>query len=492
MWRSASNLVLVAAAWCVLVSGLGAVQTRPLTLYGGLNLYPNPAYDSLNLAEFSFSLNRHELEFYRPEGEDSLFYARVFAQVNIFGPRGAVIDSASTYFSIRVGDLQEAAQPGFRLFNKVSLYLPSGIYSARLTVIDAVNKRRAAVFHPSFEVIPPAKDRVALSSVCIAYSVTPVGDNATGVDRRMVRNGYQVIPNPIAIFGPGDRALYLYAEAYNLSYFSDRSTQVETSLAALNADSTVLRAFDRRVLESSGVSAVVAESVDIAEWPSGVYLIRLIVFDQEKAQADTAFAPFQILSDEMLAEAAAGRGSLDPYSKLSLDQKIQLVTYLLAPTEEEVLSRLGDRAKLNYLDRWWEDHDEHPETPEIENRLDLIERYQDANRLFSSNTDHTDGWSSHLGRVLMKYGRPSKIEDNTAAWLTGTPVQVWYYWELEEGKFFIFEEGALHYDFILVHSNVDGEPYSDEWQQLLDEEWFDMGSGAEPVPGDPDDVDKGP
>lgn len=483
VWRKALVTMLILAGGSLPVSNASAASKR-LTLYGGVTLYPNPAYDSLNLAEFSFSINRHELEFYQPEGPDSLYYGKVFAQVDIYGPRGAVVDSASTYFSVRVRDLTEAAEPGLRLFNKVSLFLIPGIYSARLTVIDAVSKRRAEVYYPSIEVIPPVKDRVSLSDVCVAYDVTLVGDQVAGAGRRMVRNGFRILPNPLATFGPEDSVVALYAEAYNLSYAEDKPGQIDIALSALNADSALYRDLGERVLESSGRSAVVAESIDIRGWPAGVYYGRLAVLDRASGQSDTAYAAFQIVSAAMLAEAAARQSSTDPYDRLSLAQKVQLVTYLLTPSEKEALDRLSDRAKLNYLDQYWRDHDETPETPEIENRLDLIERFQDANRLFSLNTQHSDGWNTDLGRVLMKYGRPSKIDDNTASGLIGNPTQIWYYYNMAEGKFFIFEEGFTlqHYDFTLVHSNVEGEPYDPVWQERLDEGWFDMGLGPQTGP----------
>ena len=470
---SISVLVLaVVSAW--LCGQVGAGDDR-LTLYGGITTFANPADDSLVLVEFPFSLNRHELEFYQPLTDDSLFYARVFAQIDLFGTNGVVIDSASTYFSVRVREPGEASVGGIRLFNKLSMYLTPGVYSARLTLIDAVSKRHAEVFHSSFEVIPPVKNRVTLSDVCTAYEVRFVGDTSNGVDLRMVKNGYKVVPNPISTFSADDLAVHLYAEAYNLSHFETRSTQVAVSLVVLNADSIEHQDFGRRLLESSGTSAVITDSFSIDGWAPGVYYARLIVLDQESSQADTASAPFQILSDELLAEAVKRRMSFDPYDTLSLQAKEKMVTYLLTPPEKQALSHLGDRGKSNYLDQYWKEHDEYPETPEIENRLDLIERFGEANRLYSTNVEKTNGWFSHLGRVLLKYGRPSEIEDKTAEWVNSLPMQFWYYWEWEEGKFFLFADYDYDFDFKLVHSNVDGEVYSKDWQQIIDAGWMDVG-----------------
>lgn len=465
--------ILGLTAICLMLIGGPAKSAERLTLYGGMTQYANPTYDSVSLVEFSFSINRHELEFYQPLTGDSLYYARIFAQIDLYGTRGVVIDSAATLFSVRVTDRMEASEAGFRLFNKVSMYIPPGMYSARLTVIDAASKSEANVFYNSFTVLPPVVGRVSLSGICLAYDITPVSDTAA-VDR-LVRNGFKIVPNPIATYSPDDHWIHLYAEAYNLTYESSRIDHVELSLAVLNEDSALYKSLGTKSAQNAGTSAVVTDSIDISGWPTGVYMGRLIALDVRTALADTAFAPFQIVSALELAEARKLLRGSDPYDTLSLQARERLVAYQLTPAEKQALSRLGDRAKMNYLDEYWKEHDVFPQTPEIENRLDLIDRFEEANRLYSTNMEKTNGWFSHLGRVLIQYGRPSKIEDKTAEWVSTLPMQMWYYWEWEEGKYFLFADERHDFDFRLVHSNVDGEIYDKLWQNIIDAGFIDVG-----------------
>lgn len=476
--RVCSWLVGLMAIGLILIGGNGNSAER-LTLYGGMTQYANPAYDSVSLVEFSFSINRHELEFYQPLTGDSLYYARIFAQVDLYGTRGASVDSASTLFSVRVSDRKEASEAGYRLFNKVSMYIPPGMYSARLTVIDAASKAKADVFYSSFTVLPPVFGRVALSQICLAYDITPVSDTAAG--GRLVKNGFKIVPNPIATYSPDDHWIHLYAEAYNLTYEPSLTHRVELSLAALNEDSTLYKTLGTKSLQNAGTSAVVTDSIDISGWPTGVYFGRLIAFDEGTALADTAFAPFQIVSALELAKARELIRASDPYDTLSLQAREKLVAYHLTPAEKQALSRLGDRAKMNYLDEYWKEHDVFPETPEIENRLDLIGRFEDANRLYSTNAEKTNGWFSDLGRVLMQYGRPTEIEDKTAEWVSSLPMQMWYYWEWKEGKYFLFADERHDFDFRLVHSNVDGEIYDKNWQNIIDAGWIDVGFFIPPM-----------
>ncbi|MDH3891546.1 MAG: GWxTD domain-containing protein [candidate division Zixibacteria bacterium] len=474
MIRKVCLWVVLPALLCLVVSQQSVSQSGRLTLYGGLTLFGNPSYDSLSLAEYSFSINRHELEFYQPLIDDSLYYARVFAQIDLFNTRGVVIDSAATFFSVRVKTPMEASQAGFRLFNKVSMYIPPGVYSARLTVIDAASKRRAEVFYNSFTVVPPVTDYVSLSGVTFAHDITAIDDSVV-TDRRMVRNGFKVVPNPISTFNTDDWRVNLYAEAYNLSFLPDQTSQVEVALSVLNIDSSLYMDIQKKSLDNRGTSAVITEAFGISDWPPGVYICRLIVNDMSSSQADTVDAAFQIVSVEQLAIDKNARKAFDPYDTLSLQSRVRLVYYRLTPVEKQTLSSLGDKAKLNYLEQYWKEHDDYPETPEVENRLELIELFDDANRLYSVNPEKTDGWNTHLGRVLMQYGRPSEIEDKTAEWVNALPMQIWYYWELEEGKFFLFADTRHDFDFKLVHSNVEGEVYDKNWQAIIDAGWVDVG-----------------
>ena len=74
-------LVLLLAVLAVLPAAPAApAQGDALTVYGGVNVYADPAFDSLALLEFPFSLSREQFEFFRPSDEDSALYARIFAQ----------------------------------------------------------------------------------------------------------------------------------------------------------------------------------------------------------------------------------------------------------------------------------------------------------------------------------------------------------------------------------------------------------------------------
>ncbi|MEW5993754.1 MAG: hypothetical protein AB1744_05080, partial [Candidatus Zixiibacteriota bacterium] len=177
MIRYRVNIALTAAFVLLILSAVpaGGQEKDPLTVYAGVVTHPNPAYDSVALVDFPFSLNRHELSFYRQDSLGTEWFAYVYAQVDVFDTAGLTIDSVSTYFSVRAGSKEEAAQEGFRIFNRLVLMLKPGSYSARLTVYDVAAKCKGEFFIDDFLVEPIRQDRVVLGGLCLAYQLRYVG-----------------------------------------------------------------------------------------------------------------------------------------------------------------------------------------------------------------------------------------------------------------------------------------------------------------------------
>ena len=447
-----------------------AAERDELTVYGGVTVFANPEYDSLALVEFPFSVRRHELAFYQPDTGDSLRLARVFAQVDVFDEEGRARDSAATSFTVRASDGAEAAREGFRVFNRVSLFMPPGFYSARLTVIDALSKEESEIFLGQIEV-PAAgtMPRPALSHIQLAHEVRYVGSDTAGLNPRLLKNGFYVLPNPVRIYRHDDSVLGIYAEIYNLG----EEGEYLLSVAVFDEDTTLYRQYGGRVSPKPGPSAVVAEALGVQGWPSGLYYLRLVATDLVSGSADTAIVAFRVSTPEELLASLGEREQGDPYDTLTVEQKVQLVTYMLTPDKKAVLDRLSDEGKENYLDQFWRDHDEEPTTVENETRQEMMRRFEFCNNRFSTNIDKSDGWLTDRGRIFMKYGHWESIDDAQTPQEV-EPFQIWYYYEMREGKFFIFVDQDGYEDYRLVHSNVMSEVYSREWQDKIDQGYIDV------------------
>ncbi|HWR82860.1 MAG TPA: GWxTD domain-containing protein [Candidatus Deferrimicrobium sp.] len=452
----------------------GQEAAASLTVYGRSVVFPNPVYDSVALVEFPFSLNRNELSFYRVDSSLADLYAYVFAQVNVFDSMDLLLDSVSTYFSVRVQSRSEAAASGYRVFNRVVRFFKPGKYSTRLRVIDVAGGRHGDVFLGDLIVEPIEKSRPTLSGLTMAYSMTYVGDSVTGLSARLVKSGYLVIPNPLSAFSPDeDSVAYLYGEVYNLALAQGASREFQLTVVVRDQTGSVFKDFGTLVREKPSASAVIAERFELADWPPGRYRVEVTVVDLPSGLADTATVPLIVLLPQKGFIPMTSFSAFDIYDTLSLSSKIHLVTYLLTPPEKATLERLTDEGKLNFLDQYWREHDEDPTTPIVENRLELMSRYAYCVHFFSTNEALRDGWATHRGRIYMTYGPCDEIEDKQTPG-KGNPYQIWYYRSIKEGKLFVFEDWSGNQDYRLVHSNVYGEVYSKDWADRLEQHFPDF------------------
>ena len=439
------------------------------TAYGAVETYNNPDYDSLVLVEFPFNIDRCELEFYQPDSTDPNFYARVYAQVTLFGNDGLPIDSAKTYFSAVAPNLQEAARKDIRLFNNLGLLARPGVYTARLEVIDAVSKRESSVFFDSIAVRTAEPDKLTMSGFRMAYMLTRSEDGHTG-NPNLLKNGYTIYTNTQNALSVNDSATYIYGELYNLDYSKDKPSDYRLDYKINNDKGELYQDLGYKLVRKPGTSSVVAERLDTKDWPIGSYTIVIAATDMATGQSDTVSMPLSIWpTPQQMAALASSRRNVqpqEPYDTLDIEHKIQLVTYLLDPNQMAVLKGLSETGKAAYLDRYWKEHDEDPTTSVIENRVRMMRRYNYANEFFSDNVKHTNGWSTDRGRIYMTYGPAEQIEDNPTP-LNGKPYVIWWYHSIDKGLVFVFVDRYENHEFYLVHSNADGEIYSSEWEQLL-------------------------
>ncbi len=467
----------------VILSLIAAGQTwsapsepTELAVYAGAVVSDNPVYDSVAIVEFPFSVNRDQFEFYRPDSTDSHLYSRIFAQVVLLDNNGYAVDSAQTIFSVRVNSAEEAAQPGYRIFNRLALPIRPGSYSARVTVIDVASKTTGDYFLEKIIVPVIEKIRINIGGVCLAYQMKYVGDDTTQAAARLTKSGFSMLVNPVSIFSIDDTVAYVYGEIYNLSLETGGDQRYLLTLTVLDAAGDVFRSYGSRVSDKPGSTAVIKETMDISGWPVGGYTVQLIASDLATTEADTSLTAINVVSpEEILATAAYARRAVSAYDSLTVKDKVNMVSYVLTPEQKGTMSSLNDSAKVVYLNRLWSTEVIHPRSGRAVHRDEMVQWYKYCNLRFSSGEGMTDGWMTDRGRIYLTYG-PWGERDEFQAPMVGNPYEVWYYHEVKEGTIFIFEDWTGNDDYRLVHSNAFGEVYSKDWQDKINQgfiEFFD-------------------
>lgn len=327
-----------------------------------------------------------------------------------------------------------------------------------------------AEFSVVSDVTVPAYDPsagTAFSSVALASSITrPTGDAADP----FVKSGVRVVPNPEAFYGGSHPTLPYYVEIYN-----PPAGETYTLLTYIAASGSIapIPGTEERLERARRPVDVVIGSRNVAQLPSGVYMLRLAVLNA---------------ANEAIAEQAARFYMINP-TVAAPDANVSELTYeetLFAVMGEEELqlnlghasviatsserTRIGtletDDQRRDFLVRFWSSRDTNP-LPSVNDarqtfyeRLSLVDaRYRERGQ---------PGFRTDRGRVYLLYGSPSDIERNTAERVS-SPYEVWVYDNIAgEGRsVFVF---ADRYDaglMELIHSDVTGELSSPDWQRQL-------------------------
>ncbi len=170
------------------------VNLADIAVYANASVYNNPDLDSVSLVEFPFTLNRNNFEFYKPDSTDSRYFARIFAHVELMDVNGVPVDSTNTLFTVAVASLADAKADDFRLFHKLSLFVKPGIYSARVTIIDVVSKKKGEYYIDKITVEKSSHNNgVNLSVLNTAYNAELVEGDTTKINSPLFKNGYDLL-----------------------------------------------------------------------------------------------------------------------------------------------------------------------------------------------------------------------------------------------------------------------------------------------------------
>lgn len=455
------RLLSILFAIAIVVSIHIATVARELTVHARALVIPNPSYDTVALVQFPFMVYRHEFDFYRADSTQTNWYTSIYAQATIMDALGFPSDSNMTLFTVGLPSYESRADSNVPVFNTIDMFLKPGLYSARVEIIDVVSKRTGNMFITHVEVPASEKTKLTIAATQMAYTIRPASADDSLANLRLIRHGLYVLTNPLSVFADADSTAYLYGEIYNLP--ADGPRTIDYTFRALKEDGNLHAELGRRKQTVTGSQRVLVEKCDIAGWPVGLYMIRAIVEDSASKAIDTADIPFRIVSPSRILAQASGSKVIQPFDTMTIAAKEHLAKWLLTPAERTTLSRLNDDGKDAFLRQFWTAHDPNRSTPENELLRETLQRFNYANEKFSRNLGTSDGWESDRGRVHIVYGPCDEMDDISVP-TTGEALQVWHYRGMKEGKYFIFEQQAGQPDYKLLHSNVNGEPYSKRWE----------------------------
>ena len=458
-------LIVVLVSSTVYANGQSVSDKAGLTVSAMAAVFNNPAYDSVAIVEFLFSISRNQLGFLPSKtNEDSNIYAVVLAQVDLIGTEGFTVDSANTFFIVSARDSVDASTDDIKVFDKLSLAVKTGVYSARVTIVDGSSGRKGSYFLDKIIVEPPGRS-LHIGGHYWAYAATQHFDSSK-INTRLIKSGYYLLPNPLSIFSNRDTLIFLYTEIYNLMYFENSAFQLSLKVKDKFGDVTNLIQSERRT--NSGQTAVIVEAVKIKSWPTGLYEFSLHISDLN--QIDSANFLMRIISTEEVGFAIRKSFSNERYDTLSITDRVNLVTYELSRKQLSTLRQLTERGKEEFLRQFWIERKSQLSNSELESQEEILNRYVFVNERFSLPGLPNSGWKTDRGRIYMQFGQWDELDEHQSPG-NDEPFQIWYYHRLN-GKLFVFQDKRGDKEYNLVHSNVSGERYDPAWENRIKQGLF--------------------
>jgi GWxTD domain-containing protein len=467
MKRFPTVYIVLAMAVIFYFGGISGAIGKQVNIQAGITLFPDPRIGPEVYVEFPFAIHRNQLAFLPGEDPEGGLLAGVYAQVLLIDTLGNAIDSSKTSFYTSARDTLDAQDEDVRLFNRLSMMIAPGIYSANLTVIDIVGKGEGSFLYDRIEVEPIVDDHLNLSNLELAYRIKIIEDSSIEYNTRLLKNSREVIPNPMAVFSEEDSAIYIYAELYNLQFDEGKNDSFSLHYQVFESDGMPYFDYGKTSQIKPGSSSVITNALDVSSFEPGKYDLSLIVDDFSSGMSDTTVKRFFIFPKAgQIQFATTVTRNRHPYDTAGVQTKMNLVKFLMAPQQLAMLETLNDTGKVRFIDQFFRDKDPDPATGENEYLNDVINRYVYAVEEFSILPGGNDGWRSDRGRVLMQYALWDEREEALVPSL-GSPWELWIYHSLQGGILFVFADISGYGDFRLVHSTARGEVFSNEWNTYL-------------------------
>ncbi len=365
------------------------------------------------------------------EKEGDLYRATYDIKVIIMDRRGRHLKDEKREKTITVADKQEALSSKSYRTSQMNFVLDPGKYDVRFVFSDHLAKKgknKTKEFQAKLKEVK--KGNPKLSKILFAQAVGPLQENSD----LFAKGDKTVIPSVSHYYGGGedkDNILLYYLEIYPGSKGHAKAT-VQT-LIRKRKGSMVYRDTLTSKLEQPFVRQL--REISVAGFEPGEYEIEIELKGVRGKKYDKQKGKFHIRWNE---ESLLQHNFDILVSQLSLIASSKEISKLkAAKTLEE---------KKAALETFWKSKDPFPETPRNEFKTEFYGRVKLANANFGFL--RRQGWETHRGQVLIKYGEPDQIEDYPFS-LETYPLQIWHYYRKGRYRKFIFVDDGHDGDYRL-------------------------------------------
>lgn len=341
------------------------------------------------------------------------------------------------------------------------LLLEPGSYTVNLTAYD-LNNTTNRIVTKFVTLVREFGLQTAMSDVMFTQPARIAADSG------FLRSSLPANPNPRHEAIGTDPIIGIYAEVYN-----SLLNRLDTFAVELQVLDNVRREMFSSYIRQVGIdnNLIIREDVPAAVLQSNVYYLRVSVKSKDlKTTYTTDEDRFYVLNPELPPEGQmflteeerflSSEWTVMKGDRLKLE--LELSNVLASQAEKTILAGCTEeRSQQRYLFRFWLIRDPDPTTHSNERLDEFREMFTRAQKFYTSAMQ-IDGWKSDRGRTLLKYGKPTQIEQFIQT-IDTKPYEIWFYQNIQGGAYFYFVDWQLLQNHTLVHSTVIGEVRNDNW-----------------------------
>ena len=363
-------------------------------------------------------------------------------------------------------------QPDF--MDQQRLPAGNGNYTVELTITD----KNAA--DSKFSTAQPVSinypvDKVSISDIELLQSF-----DKTVKEGKMNKNGYELIPYLSDFFPETIGQIRFYAEIYNTkAMLGDDFFLARYAIVNDNNKQVLSDLVSAKKMKSGDVNVLMGE-LPLDQVTSGNYTLNIEVRNKANEMMAHKSVFFQRSFRPLVTDAEPGQDfsvfDINNTFVSMITNKDSLKDYIasLYPISGNMDRQIANnqiqianiKSMQQYFYYFWIRQDRmNPEKKWLEYKDEVAK----VNAAYASRG--RKGYDTERGRVYLQYGPPNTIE--TSEYNNDTyPYEIWHYYQIEtqaNRKFVFYTRDRSSNDYVLLHSDVTGEPSAFDWQRILQE-----------------------
>jgi len=351
----------------------------------------------------------------------------------------------------------------------------NGSYSLELTISD--KNAYDSKFHltQKIEVNYPVES-ISISDIELLESFTK-----SASDGKMSKSGYDLVPYISDFYPETMTGIKFYAEIYNAKVMlGDENFLVRYAIVNDNNKQVLNELVGSRKMKGEDVNVLMAE-LPLSLVISGNYTLNIEVRNKSNEMMAHKSVFFQRSFKPVVKEIEP----VDDFSIFdvnntfvseitnsdSLKDFIACLYPISGKSDRQIANNQLERGNVKSMQQYfyyfWARQDK--SNPERK-WLDYKAEVQKVNSAYGNPI--TKGYDSDRGRVYLQYGEPNTIEASENDPNT-YPFEIWHYYTIgtqSNKKFVFYSRDRSSNNYVLLHSDVVGEPSAYDWESKLHEQ----------------------